>query len=78
MTIEDKLKKLNKLIEEYVSHLTYYSKGEAYIEGDYVIVKYSEPKKECYPFQTIKFPIDDIDKRIIHYNSKIYFLKNKI
>ena len=47
---------------------------------DYILVKYFDPKLphfESTDFESIEFPIEDLDRRIEHYDSKVRNLKNK-
>ena len=47
---------------------------------DYVKIKYFNPKKDNFErndYESIEFPLTDIDKRIEHYEDKVKNLKSK-
>ena len=84
MDKETKLKKLLSILTEWLN----YSKAWKQVEvkevhknkRDYILVKYFDPKLphfESTDFESIEFPIEDLDRRIEHYDSKVRNLKNK-
>ena len=48
---------------------------------EYVMVKYKSPKFEWMApsgYESIEFPLEDLDKRIEHYKNKLKYLKEKL
>lgn len=48
---------------------------------DYVLIKYFNPKKSNFEkndYESIEFPLTDINKRIEHYENKVRNLKSRV
>jgi len=69
--LEQKMTYLRRLLSVYVKFLKYYQRADVTVEGNEITVLYHNAKNNGYKFQSIAFPLDDIDKRIEHYRQKV-------
>ena len=78
MEFKNKLERLITLVNEYVKYLNVYTEVEVSNDLANVTITYKKPRINCYVFQSIEFPITDIDLRIEHYTNKIKYCKEKL
>ena len=78
MEFKNKFDKLVLLVNEYVKYLNIYTEADISHDLTSITITYKKPRVNCYTFQSIEFPMTDIDLRIEHYTNKIKYCKEKL
>lgn len=47
-------------------------------KGVFIKITYNKPKLNVYEFKSIEFPIEDLDKRLVHYKNKVENIKKSL
>jgi len=71
LQFQQKIAYLYRLLSIYVRFLKYYSEVEITVKEKAILVKYQGEKNGGYKFQSIEFPITDLNKRVLHYKQKV-------
>lgn len=71
-TQEEKIKYLEKLLRTYLLFSRHYTDVRLTVNSETIEIKWCGPKKDwIHNFESIEFPITDIDDRILNYKIKV-------